>query len=48
MALSNKDTRPLNHSNQKWMEYFNDKRDIFAPVASEWERLATEYKRTIV
>jgi len=34
----------LNHLNKEWMQFFHEKRYLWEPVASEWERLSKEYK----
>lgn len=33
----------LNWKNKEWMEFFNEERDLWSPIATEWERLAKEY-----
>lgn len=34
----------LNWQNKAWMQFFNQERDIWRPIASEWERLLKEFK----
>lgn len=40
----------LNWQNKKWMEFFNENRHLWSPIASEWERLSkiyiNQYERT--
>lgn len=33
----------LNWKNKEWMQYFNEHRDLWTPVAAEWKRLSKEY-----
>ncbi len=32
----------LNYLNKDWMEFFNRERDLWTPVAVEWERLSKD------
>jgi hypothetical protein len=34
----------LNWKNKEWMQFFNEERDLWSPIASEWERLSKIYK----
>jgi len=36
-------TEVLNYKNKEWMQFFNENRDLWTPIASEWERLSKEY-----
>lgn len=38
--------KTLNYKNKAWMEFFNENRDLWSPIASEWERLSIEYLKT--
>jgi hypothetical protein len=33
-----------NWQNKEWMQFFNEERDLWSPIASEWQRLLKEYK----
>lgn len=33
-----------NHKNKEWMQFFNENRELWGPIASEWQRLSEEYK----
>lgn len=33
----------LNWQNKEWMQFFNEERDLWTPVAAEWTRLLKEY-----
>lgn len=37
----------LNWKNKNWMDYFNKNRDLWTPVAVEWERLSKNYKSVV-
>lgn len=36
-------SKVCNWKNKEWMEFFNENRDLWTPVAREWERLEKEY-----
>jgi hypothetical protein len=35
--------KTLNYKNKEWMEFFHKNRNLWSPVATEWERLAGEF-----
>lgn len=35
--------KTLNYENKEWMEFFHKNRNLWSPVATEWERLASEF-----
>lgn len=35
--------KTLNYKNKKWMAFFHKNRNLWSPVATEWERLAGEF-----
>lgn len=35
--------KTLNYKNKEWMDFFHKNRNLWSPVASEWERLAGEF-----
>ncbi len=38
----------LNHKNKEWMQFFNENRNLWQPIASEWKRLSVEYLENYV